>query len=82
MDEYLKDWRDEEDVILPLLEKRKFSDNEIIREPVELINKGLSEKTVISDEKESENKTVALSSSVIKTKACFKENWSVSIAVR
>lgn len=57
MDEYLKDWRDEEDVILPLLEKRKFSDNEIIREPVELINKGLSEKTVISDEKESENKT-------------------------
>lgn len=69
MEEYLRGWRDEEDVILPPIEKRGFLDNVIIREPVEPINKVLSEKAVILDEKESENKTVLLSSPVIKTRA-------------
>ena len=69
MEEYLRGWRDEEDVILPPLEKRGFLDNVIIREPVEPINKELSEKAVILDEKESENKTVLLSKPVIKTRA-------------
>ena len=46
MEEYLRGWRDEEDVILPPLEKRGFLDNVIIREPVEPINKELSEKGI------------------------------------
>lgn len=72
MEEYLRGWRDEEEVILPPLEKRGFSDNVIIREPVEPINKVLSEKAVISAEKESENKTVLLSSPVTKTRAAVQ----------
>ena len=69
MEEYLRGWRDEEDVILPPLENRGFLDTVIIREPVEPINTELSEKAVILDEKESENKTVLLSKPVIKTRA-------------
>ena len=72
MEEYLRGWRDEEDVKLPPLEKRGFSDKVIIREPVEPINKRLNETESITEEKEPEDKTILLSAPVAKTRAAVQ----------